>query len=97
LPQFGKFTATGEKCEHCGAPILQIWMRGQTWKTCADMDCPAKVKDKKAGGKVGDKVAGKKKAPAKKAIKKATEGEEKKAIKKASPKKTTKPKPAPPE
>jgi DNA topoisomerase-1 len=97
LPQFGKFTATGEKCEHCGAPILQIWMRGQTWKTCADMDCPAKAKDKKAGGKDDNKVAGKKKAPVRKATKKVPEGGQKKAVKKATPKKATKTKPAPPE
>ncbi|MBI0583243.1 MAG: DNA topoisomerase I [Methanomassiliicoccus sp.] len=69
LPQFGKFSATGDKCEHCGAPILQIWMRGQSWRSCADMDCPSKGKDK--NGADGDKAAPKKKAAAKKPAKKA--------------------------
>ena len=68
LPQYGKFAPTGDKCEGCGAPVLQIWMKGQSWKSCANMDCPTKKKE-------GDKAApkkGAKKAPAKKtAVKKA--------------------------
>ncbi len=80
LPQYGQFAATGEKCEACGAPMLQIWMRGQSWKSCVDIECPSK---KKAG------EAKTKKAPAKKAVKrtvkKAVEGEATGPAAKASP------------
>ena len=96
LPQYGQFAATGEKCETCGAPLLQIWMRGQTWKSCVDMDCPSKKKngdDSKVAKKLSAKRAGGKKAPVKKstAAKKATEGEAapKKVVKKAPSKAKT--------
>ncbi len=83
LPQFGKFSATGEKCEQCGAPVLQIWMRGQSWRSCADMDCPSKNKEKKEGAK---KAAPKKKATASKTAAKETTAK-KTAVKKAAAKK----------
>jgi DNA topoisomerase-1 len=84
LPQYGKFAATGDKCEACGAPVLQLWMKGQTWKTCANMDCPSKKKDKNGEGAAAKKAT--KKAPTKKTTKKA-------AVK-AAPKKASVKKPA---
>jgi len=69
LPQLGKFSPTGEKCEACGAPVLQIWMRGQTWRSCANMDCPSKKKEGEAKATVKKKA---KKAPTKKAVVKKT-------------------------
>ncbi len=68
LPQLGTFTATGDMCEQCGAPILQIWMRGQSWKSCADMDCPSKGTDKKES----KKKAAPKKGPSAKTSSKKT-------------------------
>ncbi|NLT38380.1 MAG: DNA topoisomerase I [Methanomassiliicoccus sp.] len=66
LPQYGQFSATGEKCEACSAPMIQIWMRGQSWKSCVDMECPTKKKN----GESKAQKAPAKKAPAKKAVKK---------------------------
>ena len=73
LPQYGQFAATGEKCEACGAPMLQIWMRGQSWKSCVDMECPSKKKN----GETKPKKAAVKKTVVKKATKskKPSEGE----------------------
>jgi DNA topoisomerase-1 len=82
LPQYGKFAPTGDKCVSCGAPVLQIWMRGQSWKSCANMECPSKKKDtkeKKEGGAAVKKVAAK--AVTKKTAAKKTQ------TKKAAPKK----------
>jgi DNA topoisomerase-1 len=88
LPQFGKFAPTGDKCPDCGAPILQIWMRGQSWRSCTDMDCPSKGKDKKEGTKT--KAAAKKKTTTKTAAKKATTAK-KPAAKRSTTKKAVKP------
>ena len=68
LPQYGQFAATGEKCDACGAPMLQIWMRGQSWKSCVDMECPSKNKN----GEAKPKKAPVKKAPAKKKVAKGS-------------------------
>jgi DNA topoisomerase-1 len=76
LPQYGKFAPTGEKCPDCGAPVLQIWMRGQSWRSCANMECKSKGKKAKAEKGAAAKTAAKKKAPAKKA---AAKGPAKKA------------------
>ncbi len=92
LPQYGKFAPTGDKCEGCGAPVLQIWMRGQTWKSCANMDCPTK---KKEGEKKSAPKKAAKKAPARKAAPKKTGAEEEPAkAKKAPAKKVAVKKPA---
>ncbi len=48
LPQFGTVTYTGEKCEHCGAPIMLTSHRGRPWRFCVNMECPRKEKRKAA-------------------------------------------------
>ena len=71
LPQAGRFFATGENCPECGAPILQISMRGRSWQSCADMNCPSRASAKKEPAK---KAATKKTAAKKTGTKKATSG-----------------------
>ena len=74
LPSRGKLEATGEVCEHCGAPIVVVQTARGPWRICVNMDCPGKEK-KPARGRGGAKGgAGAKAAAAKKpgAAKKAT-------------------------
>ncbi|GAG44872.1 unnamed protein product, partial [marine sediment metagenome] len=51
LPQKGKILATGEKCPHCGAPIIKV-LRGRRrpWRLCIDLDCPGKKREGEDGG-----------------------------------------------
>ena len=84
LPQAGRFFATGDKCPECGAPILQISMRGRSWQSCADMNCPTRA-SKNSEAKT--KTAAKKTAAKKGTVKKATA--KKTATKKAATKKST--------
>ena len=70
LPQYGKLEATGEVCEHCGAPIVVVTTARGPWRLCPNFDCPGKEQDgeEKAGGKAparGGRAASTKKAPAK--------------------------------
>jgi len=70
LPQYGKLEATGEVCEHCGAPIVVVTTARGPWRLCPNFDCPGKEQDGegKAGGKAparGGRAASTKKAPAK--------------------------------
>ena len=70
LPQYGKLEATGEVCEHCGAPIVVVTTARGPWRLCPNLDCPGKEQDGegKAGGKAparGGRAASTKKAPAK--------------------------------
>jgi DNA topoisomerase-1 len=56
LPQRGKLKATGETCEHCGAPIVEVdnGSRRGVWRLCVNYDCPAKAEEqaaKEAAGK----------------------------------------------
>ena len=44
LPQRGKLHATGETCEHCGAPIVVIDTARGPWRICVNMSCPSKEK-----------------------------------------------------
>ena len=44
LPQRGTLHATGETCEHCGAPIVQVDTARGPWRICVNMDCPSKEK-----------------------------------------------------
>lgn len=55
LPQLGKIIATGNACEACGAPLVNVLKsnRGQ-WTLCLNMDCPKK-KDKKKDSAQADK------------------------------------------
>ncbi len=79
LPQRGKLSATGETCPDCGAPIVEIETARGPWRTCINMNCPAKEKKKEST---------KKKSTTKKATAKRTTTK-KKTTKKASTKKTT--------
>ncbi len=83
LPARGKLSATGEVCEHCGAPIVVVETARGPWRICVNMDCPGKEK-KPARGKAASKPGAKKTASTAKktTAKKAT-------AKKATSKKTT--------
>ena len=67
LPARGKLEATGEVCEHCGAPVVVVETARGPWRICVNMDCPGKEK-KPARGKAAAKKAtsATKKAAAKK-------------------------------
>lgn len=39
LPQMGFISTTGEKCQHCGAPLLVSARKGYRWKFCPKIDC----------------------------------------------------------
>ena len=66
LPQYGALQATGEVCEHCGAPMVIVTTARWPWKLCPNFDCPGKEQDEEKKGASGAKGAVKK-APAKKA------------------------------
>ncbi|MGI6216451.1 MAG: DNA topoisomerase I [Coriobacteriales bacterium] len=56
LPRQGKIEATGEYCEHCGAPLVVIVTNRGPWKICPNLDCPGREKDeKKTNGRSGSK------------------------------------------
>ncbi len=80
LPARGKLEATGEVCEHCGAPIVVVETARGPWRICVNMECPGK-EQKPARGRRGKAAA---KPGAKKTAAKKT------AAKKASPRKATK-------
>lgn len=44
LPARGKLSATGEVCEHCGAPVVVVETARGPWRICVNMDCPGKEK-----------------------------------------------------
>ena len=44
LPARGKLEATGEVCEHCGAPVVVVQTARGPWRICVNMDCPGKEK-----------------------------------------------------
>ena len=83
LPARGKLSATGEVCEHCGAPVVVVETARGPWRICVNMDCPGKEK-KPVRGKAASKPGAKKTASTAKktTAKKAT-------AKKATSKKTT--------
>ncbi|MFP3951757.1 MAG: DNA topoisomerase I [Candidatus Bathyarchaeia archaeon] len=47
LPQKGKIKPTGEICEACGAPIIEV-KRGEwkPWRLCINLKCPGKEEEK---------------------------------------------------
>ncbi len=49
LPQRGELHATGDTCEHCGAPIVEVTTARGPWRICVNMDCPGKEKAAKSG------------------------------------------------
>ena len=67
LPARGKLEATGEVCEHCGAPIVVVETARGPWRICVNMDCPSKEKKPASGrGAKRSKPSTAKKATAKK-------------------------------
>ena len=91
LPARGKLSATGEVCEHCGAPVVVVETARGPWRICVNMDCPGKEK-KPARGKAAAKKAAStaKKTAAKKATAKKTTAKKATAEKTAAKKATTK-------
>jgi DNA topoisomerase-1 len=47
LPERGALSATGETCEHCGAPIVEVTTARGPWRICVNMSCPGKEKQAK--------------------------------------------------
>ena len=78
LPARGKLQATGEVCEHCGAPVVVVETARGPWRICVNMDCPGKEKKAPARGR----GAAAKKAPAKKPAAKKTTAKKASATKK---------------
>ena len=73
LPGRGKLEATGETCEHCGAPIVVVETARGPWRICVNMDCPGKEKKTTGRGRGARKTAsGTKKTAAKKTTAKKT-------------------------
>ena len=96
LPARGKLAATGEVCEHCGAPVVVVETARGPWRICVNMDCPGKEKkEKPARGAKGAaaKGAAAKKAPAKKASSSKKTTAKKPAAKKTTSKKSSSTKP----
>ena len=69
LPQTGRFLVTDENCPECRAPIVQIAMRGQSWQSCADMNCPTRKTKKSTSKKKSTKSSKKSKSTASKSSK----------------------------
>ncbi len=83
LPGRGKLEATGETCEHCGAPIVVVHTARGPWRICVNMDCPSKEKKAASGrGRKGSAAA--KKSTAKKTTTKKATAKKTAAKKKAS-------------
>ena len=97
LPARGKLEATGEVCEHCGAPVVVVETARGPWRICVNMDCPGKEKkEKPTRGAKGAAAKGStaKKAPAKKASSSKNTTAKKPAAKKTTSKKSSSAKPA---
>ena len=84
LPQRGKLSATGETCEHCGAPVVVVETARGPWRICVNMDCPGKEKKPARGGA---RKSSARKAPAKKGGKTGSKTAAKSSSKKAASKK----------
>lgn len=92
LPARGKLEATGEVCEHCGAPVVVVETARGPWHICVNMDCPGKEKkEKPARGAKGAAAKGStaKKTPAKKASSSKKTTAKKPAAKKTTSKKSS--------
>ena len=68
LPQRGELRATGETCEHCGAPVVEVVTQRGPWRICVNMDCPGKEQEKAKGSprRGGRKTGGKRTGGSKK-------------------------------
>ncbi len=84
LPGRGKLEATGEVCEHCGAPIMVVHTARGPWRICVNMDCPGKEKKTTTRGRKGASTAKKPAAKKTAAKKTATKSTKKTTAKKAS-------------
>lgn len=51
LPARGKLEATGEVCEHCGAPVVVVETARGPWRICVNMECPSKEKKAPSRGR----------------------------------------------
>lgn len=87
LPARGKLEATGEVCEHCGAPVVVVETARGPWRICVNMDCPGK--EKKENPARGAKGAAAKGSTAKKTPAKKASSSKKTTAKKPAAKKTT--------
>ena len=58
LPQRGEIHATGETCEACGAPIVEVITQRGPWRICVNMDCPSKAEEKAKPAKRGARRTG---------------------------------------
>jgi len=56
LPQMGLLSATGEKCEHCGSPLIVATRSRRKWKFCPKMDCEFNKKKTDKKGEKSDKA-----------------------------------------
>ena len=78
LPARGKLEATGEVCEHCGAPVVVVQTARGPWRICVNMDCPGKEKKPARGrgargaAKGGSAKGGTRKSAAKPGAKKTS-------------------------
>ena len=80
LPARGKLSATGEVCEHCGAPVVVVETARGPWRICVNMDCPGKEKKAARGrGRSGAKPSSAKKPGTKKTSTKRTSSAKKPA------------------
>ncbi|MBN1677928.1 MAG: DNA topoisomerase I [Candidatus Thermoplasmatota archaeon] len=65
LPQQGKIIPTGQVCDACGSPVIQVLMQNRgRWTLCLNMKCPKKA-EKKAKKKSGPSDAEGKDGPSK--------------------------------
>ncbi len=71
LPRNGKIESTGERCEHCGAPIVIVNTRNP-WRLCPNLDCPSQKKDGDDKGKGRAKSSSRKSATKRSASTKST-------------------------
>ncbi len=66
LPRNGQIEATGERCEHCGAPMVVVKTARGPWKLCPNLDCPNRQREeedkKKSTAKTKKKTTRTKKA-----------------------------------
>lgn len=66
LPAQGQIKPTGEVCDTCGFPEIEVETRRGPWKICPNMDCPKRLEEEKARAEAKAKP----KAKAKRATKK---------------------------
>lgn len=84
LPAQGQIKPTGELCEACGFPEIEVETRRGPWKICPNMDCPKRAEEEeKRAEKAKAKAAGTTK-PKSKTTKTKTKAKAKTTRKKAA-------------